>query len=82
MTIMDRKEYLQKCKECAMITEEGLFRIKLNVPERLQVEYNGAKYYPWGYELSFNTDGSVRHIAILHALKANSVCHVFLQDVK
>ncbi len=56
--------------------------MKINVPERLQVEYKGVKYYPVGYELSFNRDGSVRHVAIIHALKANGVCHVALKDVK
>ncbi len=79
---MDRTEYLNKCKECAMICDEGLYRMKVDVPERLQVEYKGVKYYPVGYELSFNKDGSVRHVAIIHDLKANSVCHVALNDVK
>ncbi len=79
---MDRTNYLNLCKECAMMCDEGLYRMKVDVPERLQVEYNGVKYYPVGYELSFNKDGSVRHVAIIHDLKANSVCHVALKDVK
>lgn len=56
--------------------------MKINVPERLQVEYKGVKYYPQAYELGFNRDGSVRHVAIIHDLKANSICHVALKDVK
>ena len=79
---MDRTEYLNKCKECAMICNEGLYAVKVDVPERLQVEYKGAKYYPEGYQLAFNKDGSVRHTAILHDLKANCVAYVPLQDVK
>ncbi len=79
---MDRTEYLNKCKECAMICDEGLYAVKVDVPERLQVEYKGIKYYPVAYELSFNKDGSVRHVAIIHDLKANSVCHVALKDVE
>lgn len=56
--------------------------MKINVPERLQVEYKGIKYYPVGYELSFKRDGSVRHVAIIHDLEANSICRVALKDVK
>jgi len=79
---MDRTKYLNLCKECAMMCDEGLYYMKINVPERLQVEWDGRKYYPQGYELSFNRDGSVRHIAIIHSLTANSICHVPLNDVK
>ena len=79
---MDRTDYLNKCKECAMICDERLYGMKINVPERLQVEYKGIKYYPVGYELSFNRDGSVRHVAIIHDLKANSICHAALKDIK
>ena len=79
---MDRTKYLNLCKECVMICDEGLYGMKINVPERLQVEYKGIKYYPVGYELSFNRDGSVSHVAIIHDLKANSVCRVALKDIK
>ena len=79
---MDRTKYLNLCKECAMICDEGLYKMKTNVPDHLQVEYKGIKHYPVGYELSFNNDGSVRHVAIIHDLKTNSVCHAALKDVK
>ena len=79
---MDRTDYLNLCKECAMICDEGLYAVKVDVPERLQVEYKGAKYYPTGYQLSFRKDGSVIHTAILHDLNANSLAYVPLQDVK
>ena len=78
---MDRTDYLNKCKECAMICDEGMFGMKVNVPKHLQVEWKNVKYYPVGYELSFRKDGTVRHEAIIHDLKANSICHVPLQDI-
>ena len=81
LTKEHRNEYLRKCKECAMICEEGLYHAKTNVPERLQVQYKGGSYYPDAYELSFDKDGAVRHIAVLHDLKANAVYHVPLKDV-
>lgn len=79
---MDRNKYLTLCKECAMMCDEGMYHMKINVPESLQVEFNGAKYYPVGYELSYNKDGTVCHEAIIHDLKANSICHVPLKDLK
>lgn len=75
---MDRNNYLNKCKECAIVCDEGLY----DVPERLQVEYRGIKYRPQGYALSFNRDGKVIHTAILHSLTANSVVYALLDDVK
>ena len=79
---MDRTKYLQMARECAMLTERGMFDIPVDVPERLQVLYDGIKYYPYAYELSFFPDGSVRHIAVLHDLKANSIHSVPLEKVK
>ena len=78
---MDRTDYLNKYKECAMMCDEGMFGMKVNVPKHLQVEWKNVKYYPVGYELSFRKDGTVRHEAIIHDLKANSICHVPLQDI-
>ena len=79
---MDRTKYLNLCKECAMICNEGLYTVKVDVPERLRVEYKDAKYYPVGYQLAFKRDGSVIHTAILHDLNASSMAYVPLQDVK
>ena len=36
---MDRTNYLNLCKECAMICNEGLYAVKVDVRERLRVEY-------------------------------------------
>lgn len=79
---MDRTKYLQMARECAMLTERGMFDIPKNVPERLLVTVDGIKYYPEAYELGFNRDGSVRHTAIVHDLKANSILSVPLEKVK
>lgn len=79
---MDRTKFLQMCRECAMLTERGLWHMPVNVPERLIVTVDGIKYYPEAYELRFNLDGSVCHIAIVHDLKANGISHVPLERVK
>ena len=81
LTKEHRNEYLRKCKECAMICEEGLCYAKINVPQHLKVRYKGAEYYPFAYELSFGRDGTAQHFAVLHDLKANAVYHVPLVDV-
>lgn len=70
------------CRECAMMKEKGLFGIPKNVPDRLRVIYKGIEYYPQSYELGFNEDGTVKHTAIIHDLKINSICCVPLKDVK
>lgn len=79
---MDRTKYLNLCKECAIVCDEGLYAVKDGVPDHLQVEYKGLKYYPAGYQLSFRKDGSVTHTAILHDLAVNSICYALLDDVK
>ena len=78
---MDRKQYIELCRQCSML-KSGLLGIKCNVPDNLKVTYNGAEYYPVAYELSFNAAGETVHTAIIHDLKANSICHVLLRDVK
>lgn len=78
---MDRTKYLQMARECAMLKERGLYNIAVNVPERLLVTVDGIKYYPEAYELGFNHDGSVRHIAIVHDLKANAILSAPLEKV-
>ena len=79
---MERTKYLQMARECAMLTERGLFNIAVNVPDALKVTVDGIKYYPESYELGFNHDGSVRHTAIVHDLKANSILSAPLEKVK
>lgn len=77
---MDRKLYLELCQKVAVL-KNGIFGIKENVPDELMVVYNGIKYYPTAYELSFDDKGNARHTAILHDLKANSIMNVDLGKV-
>lgn len=77
---MDRKLYLELCQKVSVL-KNGICGIKENVPDELTVVYNGIKYYPVAYELSFDDKGNVRHTVILHDMKANSVTHADLQRV-
>ena len=77
---MDRKLYLELCQRVSLL-KNGICGIKENVPDELKVIYNGIAYYPVSYELSFDDKGNVRHTAILHDLKANSIMNVNLERV-
>jgi len=61
--------------------KKGTFNVALNVPDSLKVVVDGIDYYPEAYELGFNHDGSVRHTAIVHDLKANSILSAPLEKV-
>ena len=78
---MDRKFYLELCQKVSVL-KNGICGIKENVPNELMVVYNGIKYYPIAYELSFDDKGNVRHTAILHDLKSNSIMNADLRNVK
>ena len=78
---MERKAYLEMCREVSTL-DGGIERVKLNVPDRLRVVYAGIEYYPVAYELGFRDDGSVRHTAIMHDLKANAVVYAELAKVE
>lgn len=77
---MDRKLYLELCQKVSVL-KNGICGIKENVPNELMVVWSGIKYYPVAYELSFDDKGSVRHTAILHDLKANSITNANLGEV-
>ena len=78
---MDRKEYLELCRRCAILPR-GVFGTRKRVTDDLQVVYEGADYYPQAYQLSFDSTGNVLHTAILHDLKANSVVCCRLDSVE
>ena len=46
------------------------------------VEYDGISYQPYAYELKFQTDGKIKHTAILTEPKANCLVYCRLEDVK
>lgn len=77
---MDRTVFLQMCQKVSVL-KNGICGIKENVPNELTVVYNGIKYYPVAYELSFDDKGNAMHTAILHDLKANSIMNVDLGKV-
>ena len=77
---MDRTVFLQMCQKVSVL-KNGICGIKENVPDELKVIYNGIVYYPVAYELSFDDKGNIRHTAILHDLKANSIMNVDLGKV-
>jgi hypothetical protein len=77
---MDRKKFVLLCQRVSILTG-GVFGIKKNVPNELQVVYDGIKYYPVAYELSFS-NGNPIHSDILHDLKANSTITVPLNLVE
>lgn len=56
--------------------------MKKNVPEQLQVTYKGIDYYPFGYSMYANPDGTWRHSAVLHDIKANAIVSAPLMDVE
>ena len=78
---MDRKLYLELCQKVSVL-KSGICGIKENVPNELMVVYNGIKYYPIAYQLSFDDKGNIRHTAILHDLKANSITSAALERVE
>lgn len=71
---------MNMCRDVSVI-RGGVDDIK-NVPEKLRVRYKGLEYYPVKYELSFRRDGSVRHTAVIHELKANAVWYVDLASIE
>ena len=77
---MDRKLYIALCQK-VLVLKNGICGIKEDVPNELMVVWSGIKYYPVAYELSFDDKGNVRHTAILHDLKANSIINADLGKV-
>lgn len=78
---MQRTEYLELCQKMSAL-KNGILGIKENVPDEFKVIYHGIAYYPVSYELSFDDKGNVRHTAILHDLKSNSIISAALERVE
>lgn len=79
--LMDRKLYLELCQKVSLL-KDGVCGIKKNIPNELKVIHNNIIYYPISYELSFK-NGNVKHIAILHDVKSNSIikCNLAKVDI-
>ena len=78
---MDRKLFLAKCQKCAML-QGGIQGTKIDVPEELQVLYNGCRYYPHSYELRYNEKGRAVHVAVIHDILANCIVRCSLESVE
>jgi hypothetical protein len=77
---MNRTDFLEKCQKCAVM-KKGIHHVIDNIPDDLAVVYDDIKYYPYGYELSFDCQGNAIHKGILHSLNANSIMTVNLERV-
>ena len=66
---MERKLYLELCQREAI--NGGVL-----------VEYGGISYHPYSYELKFQSDGKIKHTAILKEPKVNCLVYCRLEDVK
>lgn len=65
---MERKQYLDLCQQQAV--RGGMI-----------VTYNGGKYNPVAYQLSFLSDGKVRHTAIIKDARANCLVYCALDKI-
>ena len=79
--MVDRAQYLQMCRQCAIIKDRDSYGLIDGVPDDLRVIYNGIEYYPLSYTLSFEQDGTTRHSATVHDLRANSTITVRLDEL-
>lgn len=75
---MDRTKYLELARN-ASIKLANSRNPEWSVCET--VFYQGARYIPVAYKLSFKPDGSVRHTAVLRDLGADSVVEARLDEV-
>jgi len=78
---VDRKEYLEWCRDCAVLPD-GLYGTKKQVSQDRIVYFEGLAYYPQSYILNFDKNGQAVHSAVLHDLKANSVTQCPLEKVE
>jgi hypothetical protein len=76
---IERTEFLQMCQKVSFL-QEGIFKIKQNVPDELKLIYNNHTYYPEGYKISFSK-GTPLHYAILHDITTNSITYAELEKV-
>ena len=77
---MDRKQYLNLCREISTLPQ-GIAGTLSRPPQELLVTYDGSTYYPFYFEMRFKKGGHY-DVAVLHDLKANSIVHVPLEDVE
>ena len=77
---MDRKKYLDMCKECSMLPK-GALGIPTHIPEHLKLYVNGNTFYPVAYKLYWE-DGQIQNRAELHDMGANCILAVKLLQLE
>lgn len=71
---MERHEYLMLCQSASK-------KIGLALPATSElVNYNGAKYIPYGYEMTFK-NGTPKHAAVLKDQNVSSLVYAPLESV-
>lgn len=68
---MDRKKFLEMCCECSKLPK-GALGIPTHVPDHLIINVDDIAFYPYQYVLSYD-NGEIKHYAVLHDLRANSI---------
>lgn len=56
---MERNEFLKMCQKVSMLPD-GVMHTKKNVPNELQVCFDGKYYYPSHLEIKFDENGKVK----------------------
>lgn len=77
---MDRKQYLELSLRYATVRREATVRPD-KAPDELAVLFEGNKYFPNGYQLTFDSRGGAVHTAILHDVNSHSVIYCQLSAV-
>ena len=77
---MQRDIFLRMCQKVSVL-KSGVLGIKENVPENLKVIFDGIRYYPVAYVLTFDEKGNPQHDVILHDLKSSSIIQAKLERV-
>lgn len=78
--LMDRKQYLELSMRYATVRREVTVKPS-RAPDELIVYFEGNKYLPNGYQLTFDSKGKAIHTAILHDAESHSVVYCQLSAV-
>lgn len=76
---MDRKQFLEICQRVSVLPDD-VSGTKRNITPDLIVNFDCMRFYPVGYQITFN-QGKIKHTAILHDLKCASVIYCDLERV-
>ena len=77
---MDRKQFLEICQRVSVLPDD-VSGVKRNITPDLIVNFDCMRFYPVGYQITFN-QGKIKHTAILHDLRCASIIQCDLEKVK